>query len=175
MIKCANCTLRPWDPADAESIVPLLDDHDVWINLGDRVPHPYKLEHAQQFIAFAAGKSPTENFAIVVDGKAIGSVGIFPGEGMNRVSAEIGYWLGKPYWGRGIMTEAIKGMTKYAFENFQLTRVFALAFARNTGSIRALEKAGYVREGSLKQAVIKEGVVLDDYLYASYANRLPAP
>jgi RimJ/RimL family protein N-acetyltransferase len=167
LIHCANCTLRPWEPADAESITALLGDHDVWINLGDRVPHPYKLEHAHQFIAFASAKSPTENFAIVVDDRAIGSVGIFPGEGMNRVSAEIGYWLGKPYWGRGIMTEAIKAMTKYAFENFQLTRIFALAFARNTGSIRALEKAGYVREGSLRQAVIKEGVVLDDYLYAS--------
>jgi RimJ/RimL family protein N-acetyltransferase len=85
------------------------------------------------------------------------------------VNAEIGYWLGKPYWGRGITTAALKGATPYACRQFGLTRVFAIPFVHNVGSIRALEKAGYVREGLMKQSAIKDGVVQDQYLYAWYA------
>ena len=174
IIRCPSCALRPWEVTDAESITPLLGDRDVWINLSDRVPHPYTMEHARQFIDHVRSKSPAENLAIDVDGKAVGSIGLFLGEGINRVSAELGYWLGKPYWGRGIMTDAIKAMTKYTFEHFDITRLFALAFSRNSGSIRALEKAGFTREGLLRQAAIKDGVILDDYLYAVYADRLPS-
>jgi ribosomal-protein-alanine N-acetyltransferase len=103
-----------------------------------------------------------------VDGRPVGGIGIIPGEGISRVSAEVGYWLGKPYWRRGIGTAALMGMTKYATERFAFTRLFARVFSHNSGSIRILEKAGYVREGFMKQSVIKDGVVHDEYLYAWY-------
>ena len=93
IIRLKSCSLRPFEVADAESITPLLGDRDVWINLSDRVPHPYLLEHARQFIDHVRSKNPTENFAIDVDGKAVGGIGLFFGEGINRVSAELGYWL----------------------------------------------------------------------------------
>ncbi len=172
---CGVCVLRPFEPGDAESIAPLLDDRDVWLNLSDRIPHPYGLLDADAFIASAMQRDPLENFAITVDGRAVGSIGFFLGTGIGRVSAEIGYWLGKPYWGRGIVSAAIPPATRYAIEQFKLTRVFALLFAHNVGSMRALEKAGFVREGFLRQASIKDGVVYDEYLYGFYADRLAAP
>ena len=168
-IDCGVCTLRPFDPADAAAITPLLNDRDVWLNLSDRIPYPYLLEHGEEFVRVARAKTPPVNFAICVDGRVVGSIGIVPGEGISRVSAEVGYWLGKPYWRRGIATAALKSITPYAVEHFDLTRVFANVFAHNSGSIRILEKAGYVREGSMKHSSIKDGVIQDEYLYAWYA------
>lgn len=170
-IDCGVCTLRPFEPGDAESITPLLNDRDVWLNVSDRIPHPYLLEHAEAFIGAAVDKNPVENFAICVDGRAVGGIGIVPGKGISRVSAEIGYWLGKPYWRRGITAAAVKAITKYAVETFDLTRVFAIVFTHNSGSIRVLENAGYVREGLMKQSAIKDGVVQDEYLYGWYVER----
>jgi [ribosomal protein S5]-alanine N-acetyltransferase len=169
VIDCGACVLRRWRADDADSITELLNDRDVWLNLSDRVPFPYLRSHADEFIANTGAKSPAENFAIEVDGRAVGSIGIMLGTGIARVSGEIGYWLGKPYWGRGIATAALKGMTPYAAKTFELTRVFALIFTRNAASARILEKAGYVREGHTRRSVIKDGVVEDEYLYAWYA------
>jgi ribosomal-protein-alanine N-acetyltransferase len=170
-IDCGVCVLRPWRLSDAPVITPLLGDRDVWLNLSDRVPHPYELKHAEEFLDRHSKIDPPTNVAITVDGAAVGGIGIFPGEGIGRVSAEMGYWLGKPHWGRGIGTAALKGMTQYVAENFEFTRIFALVFTRNPASARMLEKAGYVREGLTKRAVIKAGEILDDYLYAYYPER----
>lgn len=168
IIECGVCTLRPFEPADAASITPLLNDRDVWLNLSDRIPHPYLLEHAEAFIRrVSAAETPTQ-FAIVVDGRAVGGIGIIPGTGISRVSAEMGYWLGKPYWRRGIMGAALTAMTRHVAEHFDFTRIFALCFSHNSGSIRSLEKAGYVREGFMKQSTIKDGVIQDEYLYGWY-------
>lgn len=165
---CGVCRLRPFEPADAASIAPLLNDREVWLNLSDRIPHPYLLEHAEAFIGKVSVMNPPLNFAIAVEGRAVGGIGIIPGQGISRVSAEIGYWLGRPYWRRGIGSAAVKAMTRHVADHFDFTRIFALAFARNSGSIRVLEKAGYVREGFMRQATIKDGVVQDEYLYAWY-------
>ena len=167
-IDCGTCVLRPFEQRDAEVIAPLLNNRRVWLNLSDRIPHPYTLEHAQGFIEMVSQRDPLENFAITVDDQAVGGIGIVKGEGISRVSAEMGYWLGEPYWGRGIASAALKAMTTYAIDTFELTRVFALVFAHNAGSIRILEKAGYVREGAMKQSTIKDGVIQDEYLYGWY-------
>jgi RimJ/RimL family protein N-acetyltransferase len=84
------------------------------------------------------------------------------------VSSEIGYWLGQDYWGRGLATASLKAVTDYAFEQFDLTRIFAVPFAANAASIRVLEKAGYVLEGHLHRSAIKDGVICDQRLYARY-------
>ena len=170
-IDCGCCVLRPWRASDAPIVTPLLGDRDVWLNLSDRVPHPYELQHAEQFIATHSAKNPPENVAITVDDKPVGGIGVFPGEGINRVSAEMGYWLGKPHWGKGIGSAALKAMTGYVAENFEFTRIFALVLARNPASARMLEKAGYVREGYLKRSVIKAGVIEDDILFGYYTGR----
>ena len=139
------------------------------IHLRDRFPFPYELEHAKTFLGWLANQPSPTVWAIEVNGEAVGGIGIELHSDIERVSAEIGYWLGKPYWGRGIMTPAVKAMTRYAIDNFGLTRVFAVISARNTGSMRVVEKAGYVREGLMRQSAIKNGQVQDQYLYGFYA------
>lgn len=170
-IDCGSCVLRPWRMSDAPIITPLLGDRDVWINLSDRVPHPYGLKDAEEFIERHSRVNPPINAAITVGDEAVGGIGIYPGEGINRVSAEMGYWLGKPHWGKGIVSAALPAMTKYVADRFEFTRISALVFTRNHASARLLEKAGYVREGHTKRSVIKDGVVEDEYLYAYYTNR----
>lgn len=169
-IDCGTCVLRPWRASDAPIITPLLGDRDVWINLSDRVPHPYELRHAEEFIAKHAQTDRPTNVAITVDDAPVGGIGILPGEGINRVSAEMGYWLGKPYWNRGIGSAALRGMTQYVAEHFEFTRIWALVFTRNPASARLLEKTGYVREGHTKRSVIKAGVIEDEYIYAYYVG-----
>jgi [ribosomal protein S5]-alanine N-acetyltransferase len=165
--------LRPWRETDAKTITPLLNDRDVWLNLSDRVPHPYLLKHARQFIAHHSKQRPPLAMAITVGGKTVGGIGIMPGEGISRVSAEMGYWLGRTHWGKGLGRAALVGMTKFVAEHFEFTRICALVFVRNPASARILEKAGYVREGHMLQSVIKDGVVEDEYLYAYYTNPKP--
>ena len=89
-----------------------------------------------------------------------------PRSDIERVSAEIGYWIGEPFWGRGIMTDVLRGVTDWCLEHFQLTRIYALPFAENAASCRVLGKAGYVCEGRLRKSAIKDGKVVDQFMYA---------
>ena len=170
-IDCGTCVLRPYRPADAKIITPLMNDRSVWINLSDRVPHPYLLKHARQWVTTHRKIDPPIAMAITVNDVPVGGIGIFPGEGISRVSAEMGYWLGQKHWGKGIGAAALIGMTKYVAETFEFSRIAALVFTRNESSARILEKAGYVREGHMKQSVIKDGVIEDEYLYAYYVRK----
>jgi RimJ/RimL family protein N-acetyltransferase len=106
------------------------------------------------------------SFAIEFGGEAVGGVGFLIGRDIARTSAEMGYWLSEELWGRGIATRAATAMSEWAFESYGLTRVFAMAFAHNAASIRVLEKAGFAREGLLRRSAIKNGVVLDQILFA---------
>jgi len=103
-----------------------------------------------------------------VDGEAAGGIGIELPTDVERVSAEIGYWLGESVWGRGIVTEALQAVTAQAFQQFDLTRIYALPFADNRASVRVLEKAGYMLEGHLRRSAIKDGTIRDQLLYAAY-------
>lgn len=167
-IRCRSCVLRPLVPSDAVSLARHANDRDVWLNLRDRFPHPYSLADAQAYIAMTADQSPRTSFGIVVDGEAVGGIGLEPGEDIARRTAEIGYWLGRRFWGRGITTDAVRAVTRHAFDALGLHRVFAVPFAHNAASARVLEKAGYVREGLMHRSAIKDGVILDQWLYATY-------
>ena len=166
MIDCGICTLRPWREGDEPSLVHHASDREIWRNLRDRFPHPYTVTDAEAWIRLTAEEDPPANFAIEVDGVAVGGIGLERGTDIERMTAELGYWLGRAYWGRGIVSAAVRGITGYAFSTLGLTRVHALTFARNLASIRVLEKAGYTREGRLRRSAVKEGVVLDLVLYA---------
>ena len=117
-------------------------------------------------MAYVRSGPPDTNFASAVEGEAAGGVGFVLQPDVHRLSAEIGYWLGEAYWGRGIATEALRAVTAFAFEAHGLVRLFAGVFAWNTASMRVLEKAGYVREGVLTQSAIKDGKIIDQVLYA---------
>jgi RimJ/RimL family protein N-acetyltransferase len=159
-------TLRPWRQADAPSLVKYANNPNVARQLRDRFPHPYTAADARSFIQAIAQARPTTTFAIVVDGEAVGGTGFSPGADVERYSAEVGYWLGEPFWGRGITVEAVRLLSAYAFETCSMLRLFALPFADNVQSIRVLEKAGYTREGILRSSSVKHGAVRDQALYA---------
>ena len=169
-IDCGACFLRALVPDDAITLAELANDRDIWLNLRDRFPHPYSVADAEAWIASSSASTPQSTFGIIVDGQAVGSISLMPGQDIERVSAEIGYWLGRPFWGRGIMTDAVRAATRYAFGMLQMQRVFAVPFVHNVASCRVLEKAGYVLEGTMKQSAIKDGVILDQYLYAAYGE-----
>ncbi len=165
-IPLASCTLRPWRAGDKDSLVRYAENRNVWRNLKDRFPHPYTAADAREWIERSSAERPFTSLAIEVDGAAVGGVGIQPGTDVFRRSAEIGYWLGEPFWGRGIATEALRAMTEYAFEHFDICRLEAGVFEWNPASMRVLEKAGYVLEGRARLGVIKDGRTGDRLLYA---------
>lgn len=160
------CTVRSWRAADASALVKYADNLNVARQLRDRFPHPYTLRDAKAFIHSSAGVQPVVSFAIVVQGEPAGGIGISPGSDVERFSSEIGYWLGEPFWGRGITVEAVRLVSAYAFDACHLLRLFALPFADNLQSTRVLEKAGYTREATLRSSAVKDGVVRDQALYA---------
>jgi RimJ/RimL family protein N-acetyltransferase len=163
-----RCVVRDWSDRDLPSLVQHANNRNVWINLRDRFPHPYTETHGRQFLSHVARQNPATVWAIEVDGEAAGGIGLVQLSDVERVSAEIGYWLGEAYWRRGVMTDALVAVTALAFRRFDLLRIFALPFADNTGSIRVLEKAGYVLEGRMPQSAIKDGVVRDQLMFGAY-------
>ena len=163
----SRCAVRMWRRTDAASLVRHADNLKVAKHLRDRFPHPYTLKDAKAFLKFAASGDDMTNLAIDVGGDAVGAVGYVPGRDVERFSAEIGYWLGEEFWGRGIATEALTLVTGYVFGQLNFLRLFALPFADNTASIRVLEKAGYAREAVLRSSSVKYGVPQDQVLFAT--------
>jgi len=158
--------VRSWSNDDLGSLVKYADNRKIWLNLRDRFPHPYTRRDGREFIALARSQRPETMFAIEVEGEAAGGIGYVPHADVERVSAEIGYWLGEPFWGRGIVSEALIAVTKYAIDTHKLTRIYAVPYARNASSCRVLEKAGYALEGRLRRSCIKDGEVIDQLQYA---------
>ncbi len=136
-------------------------------NLRNIFPHPYTEENARQFIEFCinAPESTQIHRAFFYDNKAIGVINIELGEDIYAKSAEIGYWLAEPYWGRGIATEAVKKMCSIAFDQYSLARIFAAVYSYNKSSCKVLEKCGFDMEGVLKKSVFKNGQIFDSYMY----------
>lgn len=166
-LKLTSCTVRSWEWRDREAIVRHANNRKVWINLRDRFPHPYTPADARNWLDIVVGVSPETNFAIDVDGEAVGGIGFTVQHDVAHRSAEIGYWLGEEFWGRGIATEALIAVTDHAFANYDLCRLYAHVFDWNPASVRVLEKAGYELEGRLKKSVTKNGQTIDQLMYAA--------
>jgi RimJ/RimL family protein N-acetyltransferase len=170
-IRLGSCIVRDWAAEDLPSLVRHANNWNIWINLRDRFPHPYTEADGRGFLAHMATRDTQTVWAIEVDGEAAGGIGLVLMSDVERVSAEIGYWLGETYWGRGIVTDALRAVTADAFRRFELTRIFALPFADNHSSIRVLEKARYTLEGRLPQSAIKNGIIRDQMQYGTYRER----
>ncbi|MDR0363876.1 MAG: GNAT family N-acetyltransferase [Bacteroidales bacterium] len=161
--------LRKWRLEDAESLAEQANNIKIWNNVRDYFPHPYSLQDGKEYIGMVLSQSnPAVNLAIAVEGKAVGGVGMVIFNDVERVTAEIGYWLGERYWGRGIMTGAVKQMSQYVFQNFDVIKLFAPVFEFNTASMRVLEKAGYQKEAILKKAAVKNGKIIDIHYYSLF-------
>ena len=159
-------TVRTWRADDAPALARNANNRKIWINVRDRFPSPYTIEDAEGWVRHCARAMPSTDFAIEVDGEAAGGIGVVLHDDVERVSAELGFWLGEPFWGRGITTEALRAVTAHALTAHGLTRIYALPFEWNTASCRVLEKAGYVLEARLRRSAIKDGRVIDQMLYA---------
>jgi ribosomal-protein-alanine N-acetyltransferase len=170
-LKLNRSTIRNWRQGDEESLVRHANNYKIWRNLRDRFPYPYTYANAKQWIdketAEASNtKALNTNFAIDVGGAAVGAIGLILYDDVFRRSAEIGYWLGEEFWGKGIVTEAVQALTDYAFSNYDLCRIYAGVFEWNPGSMRVLEKAGYQLEARLKKHVTKDGQTIDEFIYS---------
>ncbi|HLA70586.1 MAG TPA: GNAT family protein [Steroidobacteraceae bacterium] len=161
-----NCIVRDWALADKPSLLRLADNRNVWRNLTHRFPHPYTDADAESWLALLAAKSRRTNWAIEVDGLAVGGIGMDPGEGVYAKTARFGYWLGEPYWQRGIMTAAVRATAEFIFANSEIVRLEAPVFEWNPPSMRVLEKCGFIREGVLRKGVEKDGQIIDVVMYA---------
>jgi ribosomal-protein-alanine N-acetyltransferase len=167
MLTPEGLTLRSWRASDAKALVRYANNWNVWINLKDRFPHPYTPADARNWLAHCyAQQGPLTNFAMEFEDEAIGGISLDPHTDVHRVMASIGYWIGEPFWGRGFATGAVKAISAYAFQTFDLHRLQAFVFEWNTASARVLEKAGYTCEGRLKKSILKDGRIADTLLYA---------
>lgn len=161
-----NFTLRPFTINDLDSLVKYANNPKIADKLTDKFPHPYTKENGKMFIEFATKNTPTNIFAIDINGEVCGGIGIHPQEDVHRKNAELGYWLAEPFWGNGIITKAIVQIVEYGFMNFDITRIFARPYGTNTASQRVLEKAGFTFEGKFEKTLFKNGEYKDELIYA---------
>jgi [ribosomal protein S5]-alanine N-acetyltransferase len=158
--------LRQWMATDADALVRLADNRKIWFNVKNRFPDPYTRVDAESWIAHCQSETgKCTQFAIDLDGVAIGGIGIDPLTDVQQLTADIGYWIGEPYWGNGVATAALTEMTRYAFVEFPFERIQALVFEWNPASRRVLEKAGYALEAQLARSIVKDGRLGDGFLY----------
>ena len=170
-ITLTRARIRSWVPGDAASLARHADNPNVWRRLRDRFPHPYTLRDARRFIRTARRARPETVFAIALGDEAVGGIGFHPRDDVYRRTAEIGFWLGQDFWGRGIATEAVRAVVAHAFSHHDLHRIEAYVFEGNLASGRVLEKAGLVLEGTLRGRVVKDGRTLDERIYAIVRGR----
>lgn len=161
----SRCTLRPWRPSDAPRLAAIADDRDVWRMLRDRFPSPYTLADAESFIARVSSEDPLHNLAITVDDVAMGSIGVTPGEDINRVSGEVGYWLAAEARGKGIATDALRGFVEWLWETTDLHHLHASVFTNNRESARVLEKCGFQLSYLAEKAAFKDNQIVDEWRY----------
>jgi ribosomal-protein-alanine N-acetyltransferase len=158
--------LRPWKWSDSKKLTRLINNRKIWDNVRDHLPHPYSLQEADLFLKHNVDQVVQTNFAVISNGEIAGGVGYIPKDDVYKFTAEIGYWIGEPYWGRGLATEAIRLLVKKIREQSPLiVRVYAEVFDHNKASMRVLEKNGFYLEAIRRKSVVKNGIIRDDYIY----------
>ncbi|WP_394914129.1 GNAT family N-acetyltransferase [uncultured Robinsoniella sp.] len=162
------CRIRKWELSDAIDLAAALSNKKVQDNLRDGLPYPYTKQDGTDYISamLSADENETFAFAITVDEKVVGSIGIFRQGNIHRQTAELGYYIAEEYWGKGIMTEAVKQICGYVFDKSDIIRIYAEPFAYNAASCRVLEKAGFQYEGTLRSNAVKNGEVIDMKMYS---------
>ena len=170
-LDCEVAVLRAWRSDDLDSLVANASHADVSRGLRDRFPYPYTGDDGRAWLARAVDEAD-RSWAIEIGGLAVGGVSLHPGSDVHRYSAELGYWIGRRFWGRGIVSAIVTRFAPEAMRAFRLHRLFAAVYANNPASMRVLEKAGFAREGVQKSAVVKRGELLDLIVYARVRDSL---
>jgi len=162
--------LRAWSLDDVESLVKYANNINVANNLTNQFPNPYHFDDGKRFIQKTLKDMPGRIFAIEVNGEAAGGIGIFQQSDIHVKNMELGYWLAEIYWGKGIMSEAVKQIVEYGFKTFRIDRIYAKPFGTNIASHKVLEKAGFKLEGKFEKTIFKNGEYLDELIYAVRRN-----
>lgn len=161
----SKIVLRPWQKEDAQALAAIANNGKVWDNVRDFFPTPYTVLDAEQWLDSIRKTRPFLNFAILYQGRIAGNIGIVPKEDVYRMSVEIGYFIGEEFWGKGIATEATRLLVEYIEQEFNVVRIYAEVFETNKASMRVLQKNGFYLEGIRRKAVIKNGEIMDDYVW----------
>lgn len=140
-----NCKIRKWKLSDAKDLASVISNKKIQDNLRDGLPYPYTEQDATDYISamLSEDENKTLAFAITIDNKAIGSIGAFRQKNIHRHTAEIGYYIAEEYWGKGLMTEAVKQICSYIFDKSNIVRIYAEPFSYNKASCRVLEKRDF--------------------------------
>lgn len=162
------CKIRKWKLSDAEDLAAALSNTKIQNNLRDGLPYPYTEKDGTEYITdmLSADEDQTFAFAVTADSKVVGRIGVFRQENIHRQTGELGYYIAEEYWGKGIMTEAVKQICAYVFDKSDMIRIYAEPFAYNAASCRVLEKAGFQYEGTLRNNAVKNGKVIDMRMYS---------
>lgn len=160
-----NLILRPWQKEDAAPLANIANNRNIWNNVRDRLPQPYTVSDAQQWIEYSKTNTMHINFAVVYNDELVGSAGCIRKEDVYRKSVEIGYFIGERFWGRGIATQAVRLLVDYIKQNFDVVRIYAEVFEHNKASMKVLQKNGFCLECIHKKAAIKNNVIVDDYIW----------
>ncbi|KAI1483828.1 acyl-CoA N-acyltransferase [Daldinia eschscholtzii] len=168
IVKTDKCIIRAYAPSDAEPMAAAANHPEIVQYMRNTFPHPYTLESANYWINLSIDASPMVNFGIFTPGGAfVGGIGLIPHQDIEYRTWEVGYWIGKDYWGRGIATSALKAFSAWAFGAFpELLRIEAGVFSENIASQRVLERVGYTREGLRRQAIFKNGKIIDQATFS---------
>ena len=157
--------LRPWRKEDAQQLAAIANNKKIWLNVRDRFPHPYTEQNAMQWLQMHENEQPLQHWCIVSKEKVAGGIGVILKEDVYRKSIEIGYFIGEAFWSKGIATKAVAILLKHIEANFDVNRIYAEVFEHNKASMTVLRKNGFYLEGIRKHAVIKDNVVMDDYVW----------
>jgi len=166
LLELGDLRVRNWRKDDLEALLRHANNAKIAANLRDQFPHPYTRRDGIEYLNYVRAMDVPMSFAVEYGDEAAGGIGFKLGVDIARASVEMGYWLAEPLWGRGLMSRAVTATSEWAFDNYRVVRIFATTFAHNVASMRVLEKAGFEREGVLRRSAIKNGVVVDQVMYA---------
>jgi len=157
--------LRPLKLSDKTQLAKLANNKNIWDNLRDFIPYPYEETDAEFFINSTKEEEPKQTFGIEYKGELSGVIGLVIQKDVYKKSAEIGYWIGEPFWGNGIATKAVELITEYGFNKLGLNRIYSGVFEYNVASMKVLEKNGYEKEGIFKNAILKNDEICDEHRF----------
>lgn len=166
ILKSGNIELRSFKETDAHQMAALANNKNISQNLRDGFPHPYTVKDAESFLQKYMYQNIESVFAIEYNELYVGNIGLVIGQDVYRRSAELGYFIGEPYWNKGITTMAVNLIADYGFNKLDLVRIYSGVFEYNASSQRVLEKCGFNREGILRKAVLKRNKIWDEFRYA---------
>jgi RimJ/RimL family protein N-acetyltransferase len=165
LLDAGLCELRTLEPADAESLARYANNERLWQNVRDYFPHPYRFEDAVSFITTESQREAPQNLGIIFEEVCIGVIGFYPMQDVYRLTADFGYWIGEPFWGKGITSAAVSVMAEYIFANTGIIRLQSSVFAFNKASMRVLAKNGFTLDCIARNGAIKNGVIVDEYRF----------